>query len=86
MEQSLFDSLQTAFTAAIVLGAPILIITTIIGFVFAVFQAVTQIQDQTLPQVIKTIVVCIMVLFLSDSLTSPLVEFTAGLFVMPPVN
>lgn len=44
---------QSALWTLLLLSLPILAITTVVSLVFSIFQAVTQIQDQTLPFTMK---------------------------------
>lgn len=50
---------QQGLWLAIVMSAPPLIIATICGVLVSLIQAVTQIQDQTLPYVVKLVAVAI---------------------------
>lgn len=51
-EQAQFLAQSTLWTL-VILSLPILGFTTIVSLVFSIFQAVTQIQDQTLPFAMK---------------------------------
>lgn len=46
---------QQGLWLAVVLSAPPLIIATLFGVIVSLIQAVTQIQDQTLPYVVKLV-------------------------------
>jgi type III secretion protein S len=48
---------QQGLWLAIILSAPPLIIATMCGLIISLIQAVTQIQDQTLPYVVKLVAV-----------------------------
>lgn len=50
---------QQGLWLAVVLSAPPLIMATIFGVIVSLIQAVTQIQDQTLPYIVKLLVVSI---------------------------
>lgn len=58
MSQTL-NYFQQGLWLAIVMSAPPLIIATICGVVVSLVQAVTQIQDQTLPYVVKLVAVAV---------------------------
>jgi type III secretory pathway component EscS len=60
-------------------GAP-LAAATVIGLVISIFQAVTQIQDQTLGQTAKIAVICITMLLFGSYLVTPLMSNAANLF------
>ncbi|MEM9438890.1 MAG: flagellar biosynthetic protein FliQ [Pseudomonadota bacterium] len=50
---------QSTLWTLLVLSLPILGITTVVSLIFSVFQAVTQIQDQTLPFTMKFVTIMI---------------------------
>ena len=77
---ALSQTLREGLLAGLYCGAPLLLVATGIGFAMAVFQAATQIQDTTLPQVIKMTVIAILLLMFSGPLASPLVTFTVRVF------
>ena len=53
------EVMQAAAGAAIKVGAPILVVSLAIGLVIAIFQAATQIHEQTLTFVPKLFVIAI---------------------------
>ncbi|WP_299554612.1 flagellar biosynthetic protein FliQ [uncultured Tateyamaria sp.] len=79
--ESSFSSLLVSFMVdvAILAGVPLLI-ATVSGFIVAFFQAVTQIQDQTLSQTIKISAVVIVLLIFGARLTGPLMISTVDIF------
>jgi flagellar biosynthetic protein FliQ len=66
------------------LSAPPLIASLAIGITISVFQAVTQLQDQTLTFVPKIIVVIIVLLIFGPWMLSILVDFTRVIFIHFP--
>lgn len=62
------------------LTAPILIASIVIGLVVAIFQAATQIHEQTLTFVPKLIVVAALLLFTGSWMISIMVEFFQVIF------
>jgi flagellar biosynthetic protein FliQ len=52
----------------------------IIGLIIAIFQAATQIHEQTLTFVPKVIVIGLILLFLGSWMTSVLIDFMSYLF------
>lgn len=54
---------QSTLWSLLIMSLPVLLLTTVVSLVFSIFQAVTQIQDQTLPFVVKfgTVIVVLMV-------------------------
>jgi flagellar biosynthesis protein FliQ len=76
-------ALQTMLLAAKV-AAPILLTALLVGFLISLFQAATQIQEQTLSFVPKMIAVAIALLVSGNWVLSELVSFTQSLFDMLP--
>ena len=68
--------LQEALSLTLLLSLPALAIAAAVGL----FQAVTQIQDQTLPLAVKVIAVVLALVLLGPMLASPLVRFTDRIF------
>lgn len=63
---------------------PIVGVGLMVGFLISLFQAVTQIQEQTLTFVPKVIAVLSMVALMSPWIISILVDFTTSLWNMIP--
>ena len=59
---------------------PPLVIATLIAFAVGLFQAVTQIQEQTLPQTIKIVAIGVVMLVMGSSLAGPLYVSADDLF------
>jgi flagellar biosynthetic protein FliQ len=76
-------ALQTMLLAAKV-AAPILLTALLVGFLISLFQAATQIQEQTLSFVPKMIAVAIALLVSGNWVLSEMVSFTQSLFHMLP--
>ncbi|CCH86466.1 Flagellar biosynthetic protein fliQ [Modestobacter italicus] len=70
---------QTMLVAAKV-AAPILLTALLVGFMISLFQAATQIQEQTLSFVPKMIAVAIALLVTGNWVLSELISFTQQLF------
>lgn len=64
----------------IVFAGPPLLVATIAAFIISLFQAVTQIQDQTLPQTVKIVVIVGFLLVFGRALSEPLYRRTIELF------
>lgn len=60
-------------------SAPLILIALAVGLIVSIFQATTQIQEQTLAFVPKIIAVLISVLFFGPWILSNLVDFTFNL-------
>ena len=76
-------ALQTMMLAAKV-AAPVLLTALLVGFLISLFQAATQIQEQTLSFVPKMIAVAIALLVTGNWVLSSLVDFTHTLFDQLP--
>ncbi len=59
---------------------PPLLVATLAAFVIALFQAITQIQDQTLPQTIKIIVIGAVLVMMGGTLAAPLQTVSDRIF------
>ena len=60
-------------------SAPMLVLALVAGLVISIFQATTQIQEQTLAFVPKIIVVLLALLFFGPWILTTLVDFTRGI-------
>ncbi len=65
--------------AALLVVVPLLA-ATLIGFGIGLFQAATQLQEQTLPQSMKMFVVSLILIVFGGSLSAPLFATTQSLF------
>jgi flagellar biosynthesis protein FliQ len=70
------DAIQTGLMVA----APILIVSIVIGLLISIFQATTQIQEQTLTFVPKLIAVAVIGLLTGSWMLHMLVDFTQRIF------
>ena len=76
--------LHQAIMTVLMVSLPIVGVGLIVGFTISLFQAVTQIQEQTLTFVPKVISVLLMVAFSSPWITSIMVDFTTSLWSTIP--
>ena len=65
---------------AIKLGGPMLVLSMAVGVLIAIFQAVTQIHEQTLGFILKLIVVILVLLVGGGWMMETLLDYTRGLF------
>ena len=68
----------------LMVSMPIVGVGLLVGFVISLFQAVTQIQEQTLTFVPKVIAVLLMLVFTSPWIFSIMVDFTITLWSTIP--
>lgn len=71
--------------AMFVVTAPFLAAAIVLGFVLGLIQAVTQIQDQTLPQLLKIIVLTLMLVVMGSWLSTPVLDQARRIFTNFPV-
>ena len=70
---------RSIFTILLVAG-PILLLALAVGLLVSIFQATTQIQEQTLAFIPKIIAVLVGVVFFGPWMLTQLVEFTTDLY------
>ena len=74
------DLMQDAVGIAIKVSAPILLLSMVVGVVVAIFQAVTQIHEQSLGFALKLIVVITVLLMAGGWMLDTLKDFTYQAF------
>jgi flagellar biosynthetic protein FliQ len=79
-EQYAIDVARNAFVVALQIGGPLLASSLIIGMLVSVFQAVTQINEQTLSFVPKILVVAGALAVLGPWMATTLVSYMVGTF------
>lgn len=70
---------QGIYTILLVVG-PLLILALVVGLLVSIFQATTQIQEQTLAFIPKIVAVLIGIVIFGPWMLSVMVEFAANLF------
>ncbi len=73
---------QEALLVALKLSAPLLVASIAIGLVVAIFQAVTQIHEQTLTFVPKVLVIALMLIGLGSWMMTLMNDLVQNLFAM----
>lgn len=74
------DVVRESLTVMLLLSSPILAAAVIIGLAVSIFQAVTQIQEQTLSFVPKIIGMAIVAIMVAPWVTRMLIEFAQRMF------
>lgn len=69
----------------LILSAPPILISLFFGILVAIFQAATQIQEQTLSFTIKLVAVIFTLVFLGGWLGSQIMSFATNIFVNFPI-
>lgn len=72
--------MTTAILTALKLAAPFLLVSIAIGLVVAIFQAATQIQEQTLTFVPKILAIALLLFLLGSWMITVMTEFVHYLF------
>lgn len=75
----------TAVLLVLLLSLPPIIVATVVGVLVSLVQALTQIQEQTLPFAIKLIAVVIVMVATAPWLGSQLSEYTVRIFDQFPI-
>jgi len=79
-EQFAIDVAQNAFMLALEIGGPLLAASLIVGMAVSVFQAVTQINEQTLSFVPKILVIAGTLAVLGPWMVTTLVSYMVNTF------
>ncbi len=74
--------LREGVWVAIKLGGPMLVLSMAVGVLIAIFQAVTQIHEQTLSFILKLIVVVLVCLVGGNWMMETLLDYTRNLFTL----
>ena len=69
-----------AIAITLLLGAPVLLVSALVGLAISTLQALTQIQEQTLTFVPKVLVMLLTILFTLPWAIQQMVEYTVTLF------
>ncbi|SHI39839.1 flagellar biosynthetic protein FliQ [Clostridium cavendishii DSM 21758] len=81
-EQMVIGILKDAMYTSLKLSAPFLGVAIVLGLLISIFQATTQIQEQTLTFVPKLIGISVVGLLLGSWVLHSIMEFTQRIFTM----
>lgn len=70
-----------ALLLILILSGPPILISTMLGLTVAIFQAATQIQEQTLSFMVKLFAVILVLMFMGGWLSSQIMSFTNNIFM-----
>ncbi len=76
------DLLREAVSVAIKIGSPMLLLSMLVGVLVAIFQAVTQIHEQTISFILKLIVVISVLLLGGSWMLNTLQDYTHQIFTL----
>ena len=74
--------LREEVSVALKLGGPMLILSMLVGVMIAIFQAVTQIHEQTISFMLKLIVVILILLIGGAWMLTTLQDYTKEIFAL----
>jgi len=75
-EVYVLDIAKKAITTALSIAAPALLVSMLIGLIISIFQAVTQIQEQTLTFVPKMLAIVLVLIILGPWMLKTMIQFT----------
>ncbi len=76
------EVLREGIFVALKIGAPLLLLSMLVGVVVAIFQAVTQIHEQTISFALKLVVVVLVCLLFGGRMLDILLEYSRSLFTL----
>ncbi len=79
------DLYGQAFLLIVIMVAAVMVPALIVGLIVSVFQAATQINEQTLTFLPRLIVTILVIIYLGPWLLQKLVDFTTQLFINIPL-
>jgi len=82
--ETAIELVRNATFLALTVGAPILIVSMVVGLAISILQAVTQIQEQTLNLVPKIVLMTITMLVILPWAIQRVMEYTTALFLDMP--
>jgi len=65
------------------LSLPVLAVATIVGLIISLLQALTSIQEQTLPHIFKLVGIIVTISVISRTMGPELYEFANNMFTIP---
>ncbi|GGE46420.1 flagellar biosynthetic protein FliQ [Pullulanibacillus camelliae] len=71
---------EKAVMMVLLIGGPILVIALVVGLVVSIFQATTQIQEQTLAFIPKIVAVLLSLIIFGPWMLSKILTFTQDIF------
>ncbi|HCV44150.1 MAG TPA: flagellar biosynthetic protein FliQ [Bacteroidetes bacterium] len=83
-EDFIVHMFREAFYTALLISAPVLLASLVVGLVISVFQAATSVQEFTLSFVPKIVVVAIVLVLMLPWMMETMIAFTQNLFQQIP--
>lgn len=69
-----------ALLISLMVAGPVVLVTTLLGFLLGILQAVFQLQDQALPFGIKLVVITFILIALGPWIADMMIQFTQTMF------
>lgn len=79
-QDAVLDIARDAIYSIVILSAPLLVVSLIIGLIISIFQTVTSIQEQTLTFVPKILAVFITMLLVGSWMMNTMIEMVQNLW------
>lgn len=79
-EEAVLDIVSEALWTIIIVSAPLLIISLIVGLIVSIFQAITSIQEQTLTFIPKLLAMFICIMLFGSFIINKIVGFMESLW------
>ena len=83
-QEFLLHLFRESFFTILLISAPVLVVSLVVGFVISVFQAATSIQEFTLTFVPKLLAIAIVLVLMLPWMIDVMVTFTTNLFSQIP--
>ena len=79
-EAEIYQLAYQALLLILILSAPPIVISMTLGLMVAIFQAATQIQEQTLSFTVKLVAVILTLMFMGGFLSAQIMQFANNIF------
>ncbi|RNC29554.1 MAG: hypothetical protein AWM53_00552 [Candidatus Dichloromethanomonas elyunquensis] len=79
-QNQVLNMAKEALGTAIIVGGPILLISLLVGLIVSIFQAMTQIQEQTLSFIPKLLCIAVILILLGPWMLNVMTAYTTNLF------
>lgn len=79
-QDAVLDIAREAIYTIVMLSAPLLLVSLVVGLIISIFQTVTSIQEQTLTFVPKILTVFLTMLLVGSWMMNTLIEFIQNLW------
>jgi type III secretion protein S len=78
--QEMIDLMRNALWLVLMISVPPIAVATVVGLVVAIIQAATQIQEQTLPHLLKLVSIIVTLMIMANFFGSTMINFSNQLF------